>query len=81
MIKQGIDDSIEERDLVKNQCCLIEIRGVLCVLLYKSCLPQKVLNNCDLAKYVKMTKKSAITDRHKRIQREIMLKWITGNMD
>ena len=36
----------------------------------------RVLNKCDFTKYAKMNKKPILTDKHKKIRIETVVKWI-----
>ena len=54
------------------------------LVILKKKIPDKqsnILNKCDFTKYVKMNKKPALTNKHKKIRIETILKWIRDDMN
>lgn len=97
VLKRGIDGSVQKRSGARSKLSHRDRRRIIrLATLQKMSAAEiarnfqgkvsrptitRVLNNCDFTKYVKMNKKPALTDKHKKIRRETVLKWIRYNVD
>ena len=97
VIKRGVDGSVQKRSGAKSKVSHRDRRRIIrLATLQKMSAAEiahhfkgqisrstitRVLNSCDFTKYVKMNRKPALTDKHKKERRDIVRKWIKDNVD